>query len=51
MEGMMCKPPLHKDAVKPGSNRQMGWWYEITPLTYGRARIILTDGTYVDDGW
>ena len=49
---MMCKKPaLHKDAVKPGSNGQEGWWYEIMPLTFDRARIVLTDGTYVDDGW
>jgi len=24
---------LKKESVKPGSNSQMGWWYEIMPLT------------------
>jgi len=24
---------------------------EIIPLTFGRARIILTDGMFVFDGW
>ncbi len=28
-----------------------GWWAEITPLTYGRVRIIITDGTFVDNSW
>lgn len=26
-------------------------WYEIMPLTFGKARIILTDGNFVYDGW
>lgn len=42
---------LKKDSPKPGSDGQMGWWYEIWPLTFGRARIILTDGYSVDSGW
>jgi hypothetical protein len=42
---------LRKDSPKPGSNGQMGWWYEIMPLTFDRYRIIITDGRYVDDGW
>lgn len=25
--------------------------YEIVPLTFGRARIIETDGTFVYNGW
>jgi len=25
--------------------------YEITPLTFNRARIILTDGYSVEEGW
>jgi hypothetical protein len=29
----------------------MKMWAEIMPLTYGRARIILTDGYYVSDSW
>ena len=45
------KKTLKKNSVKPGSNGQMGWWYEIMPLTFDRYRIILTDGNYVDDGW
>ena len=28
-----------------------GWRYDLMPLTYGRMRIILTDGRLVDDGW
>jgi hypothetical protein len=26
-------------------------WTEIMPLTFGRARIIVTDGFSVFDGW
>lgn len=28
-----------------------GRWIEVVPLTFGRARIIVTDGYSVDDGW
>jgi hypothetical protein len=28
-----------------------GLWAEIVPLTYGRARIIVTDGFGVYDSW
>ena len=28
-----------------------GWGYEIVPMTYGKYRIVLTDGWSVDDGW
>ena len=28
-----------------------GWWAEITPLTFNRARIIITDGGGVENGW
>ena len=28
-----------------------GWWAEITDLTYGRARIVVTDGSMVEEGW
>lgn len=28
-----------------------GYWVEVIPLTYGRARIILTDGFSVSDSW
>jgi hypothetical protein len=28
-----------------------GWRLEIIPLTYGRARIIHTDGIFVDEYW
>jgi len=27
------------------------YWIEIVPLTFGRARIIVTDGCFVSDGW
>jgi hypothetical protein len=27
------------------------FYYEIIPLTFGRARIIYTDGSLVDNGW
>ena len=27
------------------------WYYEISPLTFGRARINLTDGQFVKNGW
>lgn len=26
-------------------------WAEIVPLTFGRARIVLTDGYFVADNW
>lgn len=28
-----------------------GYYAEIVPLTFGRARIIVTDGHQVEDGW
>ncbi len=28
-----------------------GWWAEIIPLTYGRARITVTDGALVEAAW
>jgi hypothetical protein len=45
MDEKKMKPALHKEAAKEG------WWYEIMPLTFDRARIVLTDGGYVEDGW
>ena len=29
----------------------MATWIEIVPLTFDRARIIITDGGYVFDSW
>lgn len=26
-------------------------WYEVMPLTFGRGRIVLTDGVIVDEFW
>ena len=28
-----------------------GLWAEVMPLTFRRARIIITDGWSVEDGW
>lgn len=28
-----------------------GWWVEINDLFGGRARIVVTDGMFVDVGW
>lgn len=28
-----------------------GYFVDIAPLTFGRARIIVTDGLDVSDGW
>ena len=28
-----------------------GWHYEVVELTFGRSRIIHTDGISVDDFW
>jgi hypothetical protein len=28
-----------------------GRWFEVVPLIFGRARIVLTDGWSVDDSW
>ena len=28
-----------------------GWWVEIVPLTYGRTRIVVTDGAWVENSW
>ena len=30
---------------------QDGRWIEIEPRTFGKARIIVTDGRSVDDSW
>lgn len=27
------------------------WHYELTPLTFGRWRIIYTDGSFVENSW
>ncbi len=34
-----------KKAIRPG------WWAEITTLTYGRARIVITDGIFIENSW
>jgi len=26
-------------------------WAEVTPLLFGRARVILTDGSVIEDAW
>lgn len=33
--------------------RQAGndWYYEIILMTFGKARIIFTDGQFIEDGW
>jgi hypothetical protein len=36
---------VSKKEIRPG------WWAEIVPLTFGRARIIVTDGTFIENGW
>lgn len=28
-----------------------GFYWEIVPLTFGRARIIYTDGIFIEDGY
>lgn len=28
-----------------------GYYWEILPLTFGRARIVYTDGMFVEDGY
>lgn len=28
-----------------------GYYLEIVPLTFGRARLIVTDGYLVEEGW
>ena len=28
-----------------------GWYYEVLDLTFGRCRIVYTDGITVDDFW
>lgn len=43
--------PVSTVDLQVHSATRSGWRYEIMPLTYGRARIILTDGRTVDDGW
>lgn len=32
-------------------NTVAGYWIEIAPLTFGRARLIETDGLNVRQGW
>ena len=38
--------PFYKIAYK-----HWGWHVEVVPLTFGRARIIVTDGTGISDSW
>ena len=33
------------------SEREQDWWYEIMPLTFGRARIVHTNGYVTNGGW
>ncbi len=28
-----------------------GWWYEVQLATFGKAKILRTDGFYVEDNW
>lgn len=28
-----------------------GWWAEVMPLTFGRGRIVITDGYGIADSW
>lgn len=37
--------------MSPKRREIPGFYYEITPLTFGRARIIYTDGMFVEDGY
>ncbi|MCY3677695.1 MAG: hypothetical protein OXH66_08845 [Gemmatimonadetes bacterium] len=37
------------DLAKPSI--RAGWTYELMPLTFGRGRIVLTDGSFVEDAW
>lgn len=37
--------------MDPKKTIRKGWGAEIVPLTYGRARIIVTDGFAVDENW
>lgn len=46
--GLSGAPAHGMDPKKP---LRTGWWAEVIPLTYGRARIIVTDGSSVDDSW
>ncbi len=36
--------------TKPHPTRQ-GFWFEIWPMTYGKGRIVETDGVTVDSSW
>jgi len=30
---------------------RFGWRLEVTPLSFGRGRIVHTDGTMIEDFW
>ena len=41
---IMTKAPLKKPLSE-------GWWAEVVPLTFGRARITITDGFAVSNAY
>ena len=45
----ICKPM--RTLVHLDHHDRPGWHYEITPMTFGKARICLTDGIGVENGW
>ena len=34
-----------------GFSTGRAFWWEITPLTFGRARLVLTNGFMIEDGY
>ena len=47
---LMCEGDIANGRTDDTSTARLLWW-EITPLTYGRARLILTDGLLIEDGY
>lgn len=43
--------PIDNSTILRPSAGPGPWWAEIVPLTFGRARIILTDGDSVQNSW
>ena len=36
--------------TKPHPTRD-GWFYDIHKMTFGKYRILLTDGLFIDSNW
>ncbi len=51
VQAQLKKPRARLSSLKRPCPTRPGWYYEILPLTLGRARILYTDGAFVDHHW